>query len=516
MSLITEVPGAMIKLAIGLLVLFLLIVIFRGLKTEGYVFQAFEVPKSYEERGMSGLVLSSMLADKINIIKGQSSQSRIDSLEIGVDDKPDLNLDVMGVGLSTGNLTYHIREMLGIETKFITGDLIDLDQKLSLTVRMNDGTKETFTKGYTEGAIMDAINHVVESAAQMILNKVDPYRLAVFHFYRNDYEQAEEVIRKIIRDHPRDRKYAYHLWAYIKKEEGHIERAREFYELALKEDPKFKDALHVYGWLYFQEQDFVKADSLFQKAYEEDPTNFGVNQGMALTSWRLGATDKAEQHYINNTRNHPENIWSYMNYASFARIALKDTVKAAKIWIDASKALTESSDHFMALAEYYRIKGNTDSLNTCATMALEYNPENETALMQVAAYASNDEKDFEKSASYSKRLIHVLEERNFDDGMLQSALNQLAMSEYNYGALDSARIHVEKAIDINPRNPYPWTTLAEICAIEGKHNEFFQHLEKAVSLGFNLIAYQDAEIYKDYKAHQRFQALLRQKEELMN
>ena len=516
MSLISEVPGVVIKIGIGLFVLFLLIVVFRGVKTQGYVFQAFEVPKNYEERGLSGLVLSTMLADKVRVIKGNSPKSRVDSLEIDIDDKPDLNVDVMGVGLSTGNLSYHVREMLGIETKFITGDLIDLDQQLSLTVRMNDGTKKTFTEPYEEGAVMTAIEKAVENAAIMIIEKVDPYRLAVYYFYQDDFEKAQEVIREIIRDIPEDRKWAYHLWAFIKKEEGDIERSREFFELALKEDPKFRDALHIYGWLHFQEGDFAQAQQLFKGAYDQDPSNFGINQGMALSSWRLGETEEAESYYQNNTKNHPDNIWSYMNYASFINYSSRDSAHSAQIWLDASKALTESSDHFMALAEYYKLTGHQDSVTICAMTALEYNPDNEPALMQVANYAFNIEEDFDKSASYFKRLVSVLKRRNFDDGMQQNALNQLAMSEYKTGKLDSARLHIEEAIELNPKNRWPWTTLAEICALEGKHDEFFDHLETAVSLGFDLAIYQDDEIYRDYKSYRRFQDLLTPKEELLN
>ncbi len=509
-SFISEVPGIMIKAALGLLLLFLIIVIWKGLHQEGYVFQSIQVPKIYSESGLTGIVLSSRLADKVGAMKGSWSSTRTDSLDIQIDNKPDLNIDVMGVGLSSANLTYHIREILGIKSKFITGELIDIDNQLSFTIRMSDGFKETFIVAYRQGGVLRAVDEVVKSAAQMILHKTDAYRLAVYHYYNKEYDEAEQLIRELIRDEPGDRKWAYYLWGYIQSKKGNLVRAAELYELSLAEDNHFQEALRALGWLYFRNGDYTGSQALFNQMSDLDPTDFSTNQGIALTHLRLGQLEESEAYYKRNISNHSENIWSYMNYTFFLLNVRKDSLTAASAWMEASQNIKEKSNYHLALGGYYHLSGKPDSAILCAKRALEYNPENETALMQVAIYEQDINQDHYSSIDLFKRLIRILKTKNFEDGMQQSTLNRLAMSEYKVGALDSARIHVQEAIDLFPQNPYPWTTLAEIYALQNRTGDFFKTLNKAVSLGFDLQTFKNTEIYKDYNADPRFLALLQQ------
>ena len=319
---------------------------------------------------------------------------------------------------------------------------------------------------------------------------------------------SQEILREIIRNDPNDKKWAYYLWAFIKRNENNLDRAKEFFQLALEEDPNFKEALTMYGWIYYQTNDFGKALEMFSKAAEIDPSDYSINQGLALSSWRVGDSDNAEKYYLNNVENHSENIYSYKNYAAFLNFSSQDTSATAALWKKASETLTESSDHYMSLGEYYKIIGKEDSLIICAEKALEYNPDNTTALEQLASYEYDVKKDFQASIVHLKKLIGVLSKKRYDDHMKQNVLNQLAMAEYQVNEMDSSRVHVMKAIELNPNNPYPWTTLAELSALEGKTNEFFDHLEKAASLGFRLEYFQDEEIYRDYKSHPRFKALI--------
>jgi 4-hydroxyphenylpyruvate dioxygenase-like putative hemolysin len=72
-----------------------------------------------------------------------------------------------------------------------------------------------------------------------------------------------------------------------------------------------------------------------------------------------------------------------------------------------------------------------------------------------------------------------------DKKVVQNYYNVLAMAFNMSGQKDSAFANVKISIDVNPKNPVPFTTLAEIYAMNGDENKFYEILEKAFILGFN-------------------------------
>ena len=67
----------------------------------------------------------------------------------------------------------------------------------------------------------------------------------------------------------------------------------------------------------------------------------------------------------------------------------------------------------------------------------------------------------------------------------QNYYNVRAMAFNMLGEKDSAFANVKTAIDINPNNPIPQTTLGEIYAMNGNENGFYTCLEKSFVMGFN-------------------------------
>ena len=66
-----------------------------------------------------------------------------------------------------------------------------------------------------------------------------------------------------------------------------------------------------------------------------------------------------------------------------------------------------------------------------------------------------------------------------DKKVVQNYHNVLAMAFNMSGQKDSAFANVKISIDVNPKNPVPFTTLAEIYAMNGDENKFYEILEKA-------------------------------------
>ena len=118
-TLFSGLSTFVVRFALLCLFGFLLVVVYRGLNEDGYRLQSFQVPLELERAGYNGQVLAVMIHDRVSELKSIANSRRVDSLELNVDLRPDLNLDVMGVGLSASSMTYYLRELLGRTTNTI-------------------------------------------------------------------------------------------------------------------------------------------------------------------------------------------------------------------------------------------------------------------------------------------------------------------------------------------------------------------------------------------------------------
>ena len=486
-TVFSEFSAIMVKLALISLFLFLIFVVFRGLNQEGYRLQSFQVPKELNEAGFNGQVVALMLQDHVVELKEIANSQRVDSLNLSVDLKPDLNLDVMGVGLSSTSMIFHLRELLGRETFSISGNVTDLQDQLTLKIRMTGYPNFQVDVPYTDGNIKDALEEAIDKGAMHVLGNIDPYRLAIVHYRRdNDTEKAEEVIRDIIRNRPADRKWAYHFWGNIKQQADEVDKAKRFYNKALEEDATFVLPMMALGWQYFREKDYPAALESFEKILANAPMHQSAHNGSALCHRELGDMDKAEEHYKLQLEKHPDVIWSYGNYSDFLMRFRKDTAATVHLWKTASENIEESAEYYVSLAAFELMQGDSAKAMTYGLQALDLDPNNVSVLSQFSSYYYYMIKDYENAQIFYKRLAKAVDNQNYDIGMRSSAWNMLAMSDYQVGDFDSSYVHVQKAISIIPENPYPYSTLAELNILRGDERGFYKAIEEAIKRGFRL------------------------------
>ena len=92
----------------------------------------------------------------------------------------------------------------------------------------------------------------------------------------------------------------------------------------------------------------------------------------------------------------------------------------------------------------------------------------------------------------------------------QNYYNYRAMAFNLSGEKDSAFANIKIAIDINPNNPIPQTTLAEIYAMNGDEDKFYAILEKAFVMGFNSAYLTPNELpYSRFAGKKRYEDLLK-------
>jgi len=486
---------------------FLLVVIVRGLNEDGYRLQSFQVPTEIEKAGYNGEVLALMIQDRVQELKQLANSRRVDSLELNVDSRPDLNLDVMGVGLSASSMTYHLRELLGRTTNTIGGNITNLEGTMTLNMRMTGYSSYTTDVTYTEGASRDALNNIIDEGAKYVLSNTDPYRLAICYDRLGETDKSENLIRQIIIDRPQDRKWAYNFWASLKAKKNEKEKSYMYLRKAIEEDENFVLPYRALAWGLHGDEDYEGALPLFLKALQINPDEKSMDSGAARCYRELGQLESAEKHYKAFIEKFPTDLYGYGDYSDFLFRFKNDTIGATEIWHTASENIKESGDYYMAIGAFQLMKGDSMKALQSGMQALDLEPNNVTVLIQMSQVFADGLKDYDESIKLSKRLISILEGGNYNEWMQMSAYNRLAMSEYEIGAFDDAIDHANKSIEYMPDSPYPWSTLAEANLLKGNLSEFYKAIEKAISLGFQIEQYLDQSPYNKLKSRSKLMAM---------
>ena len=430
-----------------------------------------------------------------------------DSLELNVDLRPDLNLDVMGVGLSASSMTYYLRVLLGRTTNTIGGSLTDLEGIMTLNMRMTGYESSTINVSYEPGESREAIKNIIDKGAKYVLSKTDPYRLAICYDRLGDTEKSEEWIRYIIKTRPQDRKWAYNLWAGLKDKKGEKEKAKIYYRKAIEEDENFVLPYRSLAWIIYSDKDYEEALPLFLKAIKINPEERTMDTGAALCYREIGKLKEAGDHYRAYLKKYPEDLYAYGNYSDFLMRYEKDTIGATQVWQDASKQIGESGDYYLALGAYQISKGDSMAALQSGMHALDLDPNNVAVLTEMSQVYADGLKDYQESIKLSKRLVSILEVGQYDSWMLMNAYNRLAMAEYEISAYEDAITHAKLAIEALPESPFPWSTLAEAHLLKGDIDEFYNAIEKAISFGFKVEKYLETSPYNKLRNKSRIMAM---------
>lgn len=504
------------RLGLFILVSGLLLFLYRGLRNQNYAIESFHVPKAFSESGINGVVFANQLLDEVQVVDDfiASVKERPTDVQSGI--QPDLNFQVMGIGLTINSITYFLQEILGKKRRSIGGELIDIDQKLELTLRISGNKSKHFAIPYEEGKREEALNHLYHEAAKEVISLVDPYRLSVYYYKKDEIEKSIEIILEILANKPEETPWAYLAWGNILNKQKKPEEACEKFKKAIEYKEDFQLAYANWAWTLFRSQKYEEAIPLFEKANTGYPKSGSYYNGLAMCYRSLKNYEKAIVYYRKAGKADPEHlIWWYGNMAGVLHGDLADTIGAMNLMKEAGDKLAEGPDKYLAYSAYYYYKSDFDSTHIMTTKALEIAPRHLLALSQVSNYHYR-KKEFKESIALNKRLINVLKtdlEIEDRESQLLQAYNILAMSDYEMEEYDSAFVHVQMAIDIDTTNAVPYTTLAETHAFVGDHEAFYQAVEKAVKYGFDFTKYLSEEPYIRYKDDQRFLRLVKKEEE---
>lgn len=496
------------RLLLLLIVFGALQLLYKSINNDQLVIQSFQVPGKFDQNGNNGMVISRKVQDKVNEIKQFVASQKKDSIQFSDDFKPDLELGVMGVGLSLNTITYHLKTLFGKENKLISGELTDMDQRMELTLRMTGFEPQKYQKEYTDNRNV-ALDFLLEEAAKRIIHNTDPYRIAIYYYHKEEYQKATKILAKMIED-GRDEKWAYLAWGNLLSHRNKQTLASEKFKKAIAIDSKFAIAHQASAWNNFEQQKFEAAENCFLNWIDAAPKSAQAWNGIAFNYRRLDRQDKAREAYDKAIELEPETVWWYGNKADFLLNDLKDTIGAATLFRTVSEKIKDGTDKFMALAGFSLVMNEPDSLQFYIEQTLDIEPQHSIALTQGVKYHYQN-KNFRKALMFKDKAL-LLEVSTKSERLyrIQGLLNYLAMCHYELQEYEESLEMVHKSIALDKESAYPYTTLAEIYALKGDTQKFYESLEIALAKGYDLMDLIEDAPYQPYIKQARFQKLLKE------
>ncbi len=494
------------RLFIGALVVAVFVMLYKGLSNDAYLIQAFQVPGDFEDKGYNGIVLSRKVQDRVISLKSYISSSKEDEFDFEADLEPDLEVGVMGFGLSLNTVTFHLKSLLGRKNKIITGELTDLNNKMELTVRMSGFKTENHVIEYESDAD-EAIDFLLEEAAKTILKNTDPYRLAIYHYRKKDYQKALQIINSLL-EKGQDTEWAYLAWGNLLSRQGRIEEAIGKWKKAMDINPDFDNPMNGLAWAYVQKKEFGEATLYFEKLIKNDPKNFGGWNGLAICYGRLEDNEKAIEAYDKSIEAMPDRIWGYANKADYLMWTLKDTAGAAFLYQKAAEVTPDGIEKYIALAAAYDAMNQEDKMIEYIDKVLEIDPNNSMGVRSKINSLSNSKK-YAEALTYLPRLRSIPEDAMGDVAYhKQTGLNTLGMVAFYMKDYQQMLGLAKESIAVNPNFSLPYTTLAEANSMLGKDEAFYEAIENAFKKGFSPKIILKDKPYKRFLNKKRFKDLV--------
>ncbi|MGB0521588.1 MAG: tetratricopeptide repeat protein [Flammeovirgaceae bacterium] len=492
-----------IFLRIGLLILIfgLFFLLYQELKNDSYILRAFQVPKAFEYDGYSGVVVANKLLDKVTEIQQQAVTMKETAAYTKKSEEAVQDLQIMGVGFSINSLAYQIRHALGIDQTQISGELVNHDSVLSLTLRMTDTNPITFHQSFIEITKHQALDSLIQQAGEKVMEMSEPYQLAVYFDRKLQYEKALEMIKKTISTQPDERQWAYNLWgnilrsSQIKKYKESIKR----YQQAIELDENYPLPWTNWGHLLVEKRQYEEAIQKFNASLKiQESVDVRVALGNVYMSMKQ--YEKAQVQFKKAIDLDHKIWWPYLRL-SHAYLELgdfKSSREALKQGIEIDPSNPELIHNY---ASTLCQLGDVEEGLSYFERGLELNKDHLELRINYSVVLANAGK-YEKALNIAYKLLEENPNTPFGNFFL-AYIYVLTEQPKN------ARKYLNASFEIAPNEAYNYMILAAIEEFEGNKERFYVNVDSAFSKGFNEPGILQEKPFKHYQTDQRYQEILK-------
>lgn len=216
--------------------------IWQATHADGLVIEAFNVPGSMAQSGLSGSVVANKLLDKLTAMQNQTDSSRAPA-SFANDWANQITVQIPDTGISLGQVVRFLDDWLGHQMH-LSGDVYDDAGTIKLTVRIDDDPGQIFS-----GKPAD-LDTIVTRAAEAIYARAQPYRYAVFLSGHGRFAESKHALEQL-KDAPSrvDAMWAYLGDAILLNWKGDLDASRADLAQSLKIDPNFANPIVAGGYI---------------------------------------------------------------------------------------------------------------------------------------------------------------------------------------------------------------------------------------------------------------------------
>lgn len=480
-SITQEITSAIFKIGTLVLVCVVLVWLFRAVSREGYTIEPFSVPKHLAESGYDGIIVARKIQDQVQQLKEEAQSTKTDSLQLIGNDNPDLNVSLLSVGFSLNSLTYHLRDLIGRKNYTIRGEITQISDTYTITVRMTDYPLAEHKIVITAGDNKSAIEQTIRKGGEAILMNTDPYRLAVVCYQNKRFRDGMNAVQRVIEEHPNDAHWAYLAWGRILMKQNNPHSAVLKFKEATKLKPDFVPAWAQLAWTYQKIKQHDLAAKAMRKSVVLDPNNIRRIHNAAWFFHVEQQYEVADSLFAQAIVVAPEDPIGWTSWAD-SKTGRGEVEEAIQLLARAEPYLGSNLEGLLIKAFSSFIQQDTMEALNYVEAAFELAPHSITATFQaMRGYSFKNNYD---------RVIEIAEQADWEnmDGSTyqkQGAMNIWAMALNQKGNHDAAFSVIREAIALGQDSYAPYTTLAETFAFTNEPDSFYYYLEYAFQNGFD-------------------------------
>ncbi len=290
----TALMRIMLNTSILLIGLFLFRFIYQELHSKDFVIGAIEVPEEFEKNGYSSQVLVHKMLMKIAAMKKTTRSSYSENNKFNNQEAAsDIDIDVVGVGISLKSIIAQLRQSLGIQRKYISGYLTINDQKLQLTVSISHRDSEVFEQAIDSLSQYTALEGLLQQASELILQNIDPIVMLNYYFQTKKEGKNIELAKYLLIHEPKYAAWAYLSWASGLRLENDNEGAIEMLKRAIEVDENLSDAWNSWGSILRNQKKYDEAIIKYQQAVACNPDYLLPYNNLAFVHFLKGEYETA-------------------------------------------------------------------------------------------------------------------------------------------------------------------------------------------------------------------------------
>lgn len=204
----------------------------------------------------------------------------------------------------------------------------------------------------------------------------------------NFYESTGQGQKRIVlMEQKAEKEQDAELWFAIGNtysQNGNNAKAKESFRKALAIDPNYSTAVVRLGFMLYDEENYVEAIPLLEKAFDAAPDNDIIGRRLAISYQKSNRLDQAIARYEGLIKNDPNNVQAYLNVVSLYRTqaaeaadpkVAADLNQKAIGTMNALKAIDPENPYvYLNLAAIYLAQNNYTEAETNANAVISRNP----------------------------------------------------------------------------------------------------------------------------------------------